>query len=198
MAFVFDHVTRLRAGCHVSNWPVWELAQPKGLLFSGKKGGRNHFPSSLLSPAKATLEGGLPSRHGWNESGGRCLMFEESFDLQDEGCDVRGIGAQIRYCLQFVVVQLSVHIKRKERKLFVTRKAEKSDAFTRECVENTHHTYISLRCCSLENKELSSTCNLLWLRSLRREKRQKLREKYTPWSVPLSCCRHPFGSTLKI
>lgn len=32
------------AGCHVSNWPVWELAQPKGLLSQGKEGG-DHFPA---------------------------------------------------------------------------------------------------------------------------------------------------------
>lgn len=42
--------------------------------------------------------------------------------------------------------------------------------FTLESAGNTRHTYISLRCCSLENIVLSSTCNLLWLRSLWRKK----------------------------
>lgn len=48
------------AGCHVSNWPVWELAQPKGLLSQGKEGGGGPLPSSLLSPAMATRAANYP------------------------------------------------------------------------------------------------------------------------------------------
>lgn len=35
-------------------------------------------------------------------------MLGENFYLQNEGCDVRSMGAQIRYRIQSVVVKLSV------------------------------------------------------------------------------------------
>lgn len=57
--------------------------------------------------------------------------------------------------------------KKKQRVVCKTvAEAGKSCVFILEGAEKTRHTYTSLRCCSLENNALSSTCNLLWLRSL--------------------------------
>lgn len=55
------------------------------------------------------------------------------------------------------------------------RGAWKSCVVTQLSAVNTRHTYNSRRCRALENKVLSSTCSLLWLRSLQK-KRQKLKE----------------------
>ena len=190
MAFVFDHVTRLGLGAMSPTGPVWELAQPKGFL-SGGTGG-DCFPACYFNHSwqlwrRITLQ----SKPKWVWGG--VERFERSFFyLQDERREVWSVRAQIRYCLQFVVVQLSVCVREKEtvkkNSLGSDKVCSENPAFTLESAENTRHTYTSLRCCSLENNALSSTCNLLWLRSLWREKkRQKLKEKYTPWSVFLSC-----------
>lgn len=45
MAFVFETRDPSGAGCHVSDCPVWERAQPEGLLSREKERGWNHFPA---------------------------------------------------------------------------------------------------------------------------------------------------------
>lgn len=189
------------AGCHVSNWPRLGTSSAKRVSLrrdGGGRWGRNRFPARYFNQSWQLWRSvTLQSKPKWVCGG--VERFERSFYLQDERCEVWSVRAQIRYCLQFVVVQLSVHVREKEtvkkNSLDSDKVCLENPVFTLESAENTRHTYISLRCCSLENSALSSTCNLLWLRSLWREKRQKLREKYTPWSVFLSCCTLPFGPT---
>lgn len=106
----------------------------------------------------------------------RSFRFKGKVYLQNKNCDVWGVRAQIWYLLQSIVVQLSEYIIKKD----TVKEELETHCLLWNVLRNTRHTHISFKCCSLENKVLSSTCNLLWLRSLREKKEGKIKGKVYP------------------
>lgn len=118
-------------------WPVWGwlpcLRLPrlgtgsakKGLLSRGnerRRGRRNHFPAHYFNQQwQLRAEDYPPDR-----------AEVRKFYLQNECCDVWSVRAQIWYWIQFIVVQLSVHIERKKR----VRHLQDNPVFTPESAEN--------------------------------------------------------------
>lgn len=69
------------AGCHVSGCPVWEPAQPKGLLSRGnEEGGGTTSPLATLTSGSGR---GLPSRPGWSKRRKKGFTYRMSVVMFD-------------------------------------------------------------------------------------------------------------------
>lgn len=103
MAFVFDHVTGLGLGAMS---PSGNRRSPKSSSLEGAGEETHNFTSD------GNWGSGSPTRQGLRECVAGVYCFKTTFYLQNQGCDIWRIRAQIRYCLQFIMVQLSVDIKK--------------------------------------------------------------------------------------
>ncbi len=177
MAFVFDHVTRLGLGAMSPTAPSGNWLRQKGLLSRGKEGGGTASQLTTLTNSGNSSRR-LHSRLGWSEPGEvfstlRRVLLTEWVMWCSKRKGPNQVSPPVHCGSAFCA-----HYRTETSKRTVCH-MQHSDGeclenpmFTLESAENTRHTYISLRCCSLENIVLSSTCNLLWLRSLWRKKKK--------------------------
>lgn len=109
MAFVFAHVTRLGPAAMSQTAQSGNRISQKGSLSQGKSvcGGKEGKFLAHCFDQQWQL---------WQRSILQARLKPNRFYLQNERCDVRSIRAQIRYRIQFIVVQLSVHIWGKEKR----------------------------------------------------------------------------------
>lgn len=164
-----------KAGCHVSDPPVWERVRPKKKKSCSPERERRGWRWRLVRwPASRP-----PRLEGAKYHRSECAAGENNIYSQNQGGDVRRAGAQIRYRLQFVVVQLPVQMEKKN-------KAKKGlvchvwdwvggwRCLSRKRATNAQLTYTSVSRCALEKTAPSSAWSLLWPRSLWKEREPKL------------------------
>lgn len=135
------------------------------------EGKQGRGTTSQLTSLTSNDNSGLTSRPGWSESPERKDLLTEwaLWCLKHTGPNqvLPPVHCGSAFCTHW----------EKEIVCHSDGGCLENPVFTLQCAENTRRTYISLRCCSLENKVPSSTCNLLWLRSLQREKKGKIKGK---------------------
>lgn len=105
------------AGCHFCDWLVWEPTQPNGVVLFGEGGGRNCFPAHCFNQQQQPWWRIYPPYRAESLRSAEVLSVKKKekkagLYLQNERCDVWSRRAQIRYRLQFIMVQLSVHIEK--------------------------------------------------------------------------------------